>query len=781
MLSFLDRSRYSSRIPTFASWCLVFGIALLVSGVTPLDTLKFVAVSTVVGFSGLSLSARLTPRASELSGLALGIVMALPLWTVLDQTLRNSDFRGSALPMLAAIGVVARWSVPLHETASSPHQGEPVWDAARTPLLVGLLAILLLGQTWIWLQYPVIIAALLLLTVSFNSIPRSRALTAPRLTIVLCGALFVLVAFAVLERPDDWWLPGYGLDELEYLSHAAFTFGSSMDVLAAGIPISYQWLNFATLGLLENAVAVDDFVVVTQFEFVAAAFLTAMLVWGLMVEVLGPSKSSYAAAGVSCLLATAMFYPNAYSLFSLNHHSFAAAYLAAIPLSLVLWSRSHFTWLTLLPAACCIHSILAVKTAVAVPLAAALATSAALFALRRNWKAFIQLAVLGLSLALHLSFSIKSSSGVSIEINEPFKFVGQFATPTWGPKRSALLGAALLVALSGLVGLVLLRWLSNPQRRFIGIVGSTMLCSGLFFAIFSTRVSNTHLHLLQMSVVILMPFTVIEALESSTARWVFSSPLRAVLNIGPAIIASVAIPLLAFPGSPFEISLGWAISTGFGERLAVIGSVAFCVLLAGAFAISAATRLRFRHIGMSGLILLTTITFSVTTGFANAQLLSRMGLMNSGVAEGQLGTSDLRLATQWIDENADTFDIVATNALFSTPEYRDTCAYTAQEQSTTLVEKAENYHPPVVFAKRRFVAIIPAYASITSGRNLDDRVRASLLFACNPSDTNRAALLAFGARWYLAYLPNRPKIFAPPDTVRFTAGDYAVVELTANQ
>lgn len=775
-----DLARRSHRTSRYLSWCLVLGVALLVSDVAPLDTLKFIALSAILGFSGSSISTRLIPNTSQLTRLAIGFVLVLPLWTVLDQILRVTDVRGSALPLVAAMGAATRRETLDSERMKTLAEGSSPWEAVREPVLIGLLATLLLGQTWIWLRFPVIVASLLFLWLSVKDVPTFHALRTPRTTIALVGLLTTLVALAITRRPGDWWLPGYGLDEIEYLSHAAFTYGPAMDVLAAGIPISYQWLNFATLGLLENAVGTTDFVVVTRFEFIAAAIWTAMLLWGLMREVLGTHRRSFAAAGVTCLISTVMFYPNPYSVFSLNHHSFAAAYLMAIPLSLVVWRRANFSWLSFIPVAACVHSMLAVKTAVAVPVAAAVAASALLFVVQRKWSVFTQLVILGLSLAFHLILSIKSSSGISIDLEQPFRFVGQFVSPNWGPRRSGVLGVAILAALSGLAILVLIRWLWNPHLRFVGVVGSTMLCSGLFFAVFSFRVSYTHLHLLQMSVVVLMPFSVIEVFGNSTARWVLSHPLRAVLIVGPAIAAGLAIPLLALPSSPLNLSLGWAFSIGLGERLTVIGAGALCVLLAVAFLASAVLRRRSPKPSITGLMLLIVVTFSVTSGLTNTQLLSRMGLMNSGVAEGQLGTADLRRATKWIEDNTDVSEILATNALFSTTHFKDTCAFTAQDQATTLVENAENYHPPVVFAKRRFLAIIPAYASITSGRNLDDRVRASLLFACNPSETNRQVLIDYGVRWYLAYLPDRPKDFPPPDIVRFTAGSYAVVELAAS-
>lgn len=385
---------------------LLLSVALLVAnlaaGVSLVGSLRLNLIFLVLGFSGYSLSRLILKQLGQLSQLAIGITVMIPIWTILDQILRLLSLRFAALPLIGTFGFLAAFihHVRQQRITNLPPASEAI-GTSQVAILC-LLAIILVAQTWIWLILPsfvsLVVIAVLIGKNSGESVPSFTLRTG----VVSCGAIAVALTVAILQRPADWWLPGYGLDEFELLSNAAYSFGPAMDVFASGIPLSYQWLNFATVGLIEQTAGVADFVVGTRVDFVVSGLLLALLVWGFMVDVLGNNRRALLAASVAGLASTTMVYPNHYGLFSLNNRSFGAVYLVAVPILAFAWTRTAFRWSGFVPLLVVVHALLSVKTAVALPLAAILTVGAVIMLITRNWAALTQLIVLGTTLGLNL-------------------------------------------------------------------------------------------------------------------------------------------------------------------------------------------------------------------------------------------------------------------------------------------------------------------------------------------------------------------------------------------
>jgi hypothetical protein len=601
----------------------------------------------------------------------------------------------------------------------------------------------------------------------------------------------VALVVAVLRRPADWWLPGYGFDELEFLSNAAYSFGPAMDVHASGVPLSYQWLNFATLGLIEQAAGVADFVVGTRVDFVVSGLLLALLVWGFMIDVLGNHRRALLAATIACLASTTMVYPNHYGLFGFNNRGFGAVYLVALPILVFVWARTLFRWSGFVPLLIVVHALLTLKTAVALPLAAVLTAGAVVMLITQNWVAFTQLVVLGITLGLNLLLSLKSTSGMAFDVRQPWSFTKQFVGYESWLNATALVNrdfifisvfaVMMLAAMTGIVAVALIGWLQLTEMRGIGVVSFASLGVGYLFAIFGDRVSETHLHLVQVTVVALIPVVVVDFIRRTPPQRL--GPIRTIgfLPVVTAIGAAIMIPVFAVPQSPVALSLPNRFQEGLNERLAVFGAVATCTVLV-VTAIATVTRRRVRSgLNRIDVVMGALLLFSVTNGAVNWTVLPIQPIMRSGVVEGQLGTPDLQSAAEWIVTNTDVDDVVATNAFFTDPTLADTCAFSRDEQAGWLTENAEkrNFFTPMVLTKRRFVAAAPNYGSLVSGVDFGPRVRASLLYACEPTLENREALQAFSAQWYLAYLPRGASTFLAPDKVVFVSGPWMIVSLGA--
>lgn len=775
------------RTTLFLSGALL--IANLTAGVSLVGSLRLNLIFFVLGFSGYSLSRLMFKQSNQLLQLAVGITVIIPIWTVLDQALRLISLRSAALPLVGTCGLMVSFSHRIRQRRLANFSPTPQALGASQAAILCLLAIVLVAQTWIWLMLPgsagLVTIALLIGSTSHTSAPRFSLRTG----IASCGVMAIALVVAILRRPADWWLPGYGLDELEYLNNAAYSFGPAMDVLGSGIPLSYQWLNFATLGLIEQAAGVADFVVGTRVDFVVSGLLLALLVWGFMIEILGNNRRALLAAASTCLASTTMVYPNHYGVFGVNNRSFAAVYLVAVPILVFVWARTAFRWSGFVPLLIVVHALLSVKTAVALPLAAVLIVGAVLMLNIRNWVALTQLVVLGTTLGINLLLGVKSTSGMAFDIRRPWSFTKQFvgfenwlnaiATVNRDFIFISLFAATMLVAMTSIVAAASVRWLQLTEMRGVGVVSLASLGVGYLFAMFSDRVSETQLHFLQVTVVALIPVVVVDLIRRTPQQRLEPIQRIGFLPTLTAIGAAIMIPVFALPQSPVALSLPNVFVDGLSERLAVVGASATCIVL-GTTAIVSVARSRDNS-GQSRLdvILYALLLLSVTNGAINWTTLPMQPLMRSGVVDGQLGAPDLRLAAQWIVTNTDIDDVVASNAFFSDPVLADTCAYSRDEQAGWLTEYAEkqNYFTPMVLTKRRFVAAAPNYGSLASGVDFEPRVRASLLYACEPTEENRKALETFSAQWYLAYLPRGVSNFSAPDEVVFVSGPWVILKL----
>ena len=767
---------------------IVFGFALVISEINLKDTLVLLLISVVLLKIGTLMADVLIPNLNSIGRAALGISVAIPLWTATDQLLRTTNFRVSALALLALLAVILNKILHSRSLTVEAKEDTSNWTANPTPFVVGLLATLLVAQVWLWLAVPACFAlAVLLVTTSPRYSLKNRRL--PQISITLGGMFLVTLLVARTRRATDWWLPGYGLDEVEILSHGAYEFGPGMDVFVSGIGLGYQWLNFAILGLFENISGANDFVIVSRFEFVAAGFLVSMLVWGFMIEFFGNSKLAIRASVLACLICTPMFYPSHYGLFTIHNRGFPAVFLIAIPFSVVAWAKHRFSWGSFMVLCIVTCSFLSMKSAAIVPLAVGLIAAAIMALLGSRIKLLVQQCLLGLFLIGALALTARNSSGIEFNLRKPFTFLGQFI----GSDRYAIglletdfrlfllyfLGFAFLFSVAGLAVVTTLTLRKDGDSATVRVVILTQLFTGAVLFIFANRQSFTHLHFLQIPVTATIVIAAVLASDKSKTSQLFDSTYGKLSAGIIALLAAVQTLYVVWnPQSLFRFSL--PSHPGLAERLA-LGGVAATLAVGVLFVIfrlrPKSNMARWQPLQFLFSLL---VVLSVTNGLLNWWTIGMNPTMQSGVVEGQLGNPDLQIVGNWFTLNTAASDVVASNHFFATEIPTQTyCQLKTVSQRQEFIElvKKQNYFTAVLLVKRRFAVAVPNYGSLVSGVDITARVTASLEYACRPNAEVRSALRGFGVNWYLAYTPGTSPQVLRGDTVRFRAGDYTVLQL----
>jgi hypothetical protein len=576
------------------------------------------------------------------------------------------------------------------------------------------------------------------------------------------------------------------MDELEYLSNAAYQWGPAMDVLVANERIGYQWLGFATMGLFEHAGGVADFVIGTRFDFVFSAAVSAALVLAITYELVADRVQANAAALLACAMTTTMFYPNPWGLFVVNFRGFQSIALLGVVLASLGWIKHQFAAVSFIPLAVVSSALVAIKTAALIPIGVTLSVGVIFGIVRREWRIVLPLIGLGMFLVVSTLLTIRGGSGMQFSIRQPFVFIDRYldspfrsdrlASVSFGTLLLFALGITFLIAMA--FGSVVAAWWWAKQLRswwVFALLGLPVLV-GAFFATFTSRVSDTQMHFLQVPATATFPLLGAAAMYIAvgTENFTWSSNMR-LSALGLSALVAVMSTLTATSASVGPDS--------FDSRLGVLGAIASGVLVVALTASYLVRRVVIRvqplRASLETFVVCMSV-FMLVTGLTQPWTLDRQPIFRSGVQQGQLGSADLRRVSDWVANNTLVNAVLATNMFAGEGNsLADSCAVSSLEREVSLTETIEttNYFTLVTFTKRRFVVAAPYYASIVLGRPLEYEVRTSLLYGCEPNNANRSALKTLGADWYVAYLPTTAPSFSAPDRIAFQSGPYYVVQL----
>lgn len=764
----LPRSRLITQFSDIFSLAFVLGILLLVSEVPVVASLLTAGLFLYLTICGTALISVLLPTFTRLTKVSLGIVTSIILWTLIDQVLRTSLFRPTSLPFLGVVAYLAtRWSQIKQNTHdSSLQQKDDVLNQNHLVFVVVTSTVLLLAQHWSWVLIPACLALVLIFVKCLAD--EKQGARGAKVAVLSTALILLSLAFASLHRKDYWWLPKYGMDEFEYLSHGAYTWGPRLDVLASNIPSGYQWFHYASAGLIESTVRSGDWVFTTQIDFVLSALLIAMIVLALFGEFFVSKKSITIATALSMVVMTPLFYPNQYALFTPNHRGLVAVLLVAALLSSLVWQKARYSWRALVPVLLIVFAFTSSKTVVLVPVAIAFGVVGMAFAYSQNWKRLLKIAsVYGVLLGSILT-TVRSSSGLSTNFRQPARFVSTYIgfelytkRLLGSPMQQLLLGittAVILLGMSGLAWITIIQLRRSSTSRGLSVVLATTVFLGSVIAIFGLRLSDTHMHFLQIPVTASIPLGVMASVSTLSVIW--QNKNRSVLFLYlTSIVLGVGVCLVA---------LRWDFMF-FEARHAIVGSIGMFLLLAICSVhnqIFWKSRANSSKMSLVGLTLSSILIFTATLGVTNWFTIPKQSLFKSGYAQGQLGTQGLQNIAKWISENTKSDDILATNIGLGTELSQFGC-------TNSVLKPSDSYITLVTLSKRRFFVTGSGIASMTTGANLENRVLSSLKFSCTADQASLKVLRLNGVSYFVGFLANMTNSLKP--NLQFQTEDYGIL------
>ena len=729
-----DMQVMHDEIPLARILLLVLTAMLLISEVSIISTVLTLLVITVQTLFGFSITGYLfnTGSNSPSSKLFLGFLIGTILFVVFDQILRTSGYRQIVLPSMFVFCVMINW-----------RDRREFWSGIRKSLarindpnlfyLALLLVLIPLGQVWSW-------------TINLVAVLLGAFIAAPYMkrwvnSTVLWAFLAVLLVGASRFRPIYWWLPGWGIDEHEIYARAIFNWGPKGDVLLAGIPLKYQWFGYAWMGAMSNITRASDFEFVSRTAYVICAAAAVLAVFAISVEVTRSIRKAFATTIIVVGASSAISYPVAYSLLSINYLPIAMVLLLGWLLILLVWLKSPTLMNSIAIATTSVVCVSAksvhIVAVVILPLVVAV-----YFAFKGNSRYLLSSMANLVCCYVYTIFYFPSQQGSGLQRSFA-EFTREFGVP---PEVSSLSNRMSIVAMFFLsiaaIPLVLL-FSNNYSKTLVPLRLSLSLyfIIASCFALVFRRVSATELHFMQIFVLVTM------VLFSSAAtdviqNYYLRNKSRIVALIGLCfIVVSVILPLRPIADDQVYV-------VAVLRVVSVLVLIILAVFLTGVIYRSKDFKIfnRFRNLSLIAMVvlLLTTNLFVVTTRDVRP--------INRVAATYQLGQANLRDAAKWINDNSETNSIVASNLFFGEGA-ADNCEVPEEYLLDSVVNQAisSNYYTSVALIKRRFLAAGVLYASITYDGDLTGRIRASLRPACYPDEISRKMLQENDVDFYLGY------------------------------
>lgn len=752
---------------------------LVLSGVEYVAAIKIVLVVAAQVFAGavayLSVGRWVRRPLPELLG--MGFAIGSMLSVVADQVSRLISVRsiGWAIPFAAAviIALIRR---------SKDHVDLPIVDIGHTyhefETIIGIVvfSIIALTSVWNWMKFPAMGTLPILIYIfskpSWPKFSRSR-----HLMLTGIASTCVLGVYAITSRPQYWWLPSWGIDENEILAHSIYNWGPNDYALSAGIPLKYQWTSHAWMGLVTHISGADNFVLVSRAAFVITAIVIICVVWALTLRVTGSTQLALLATFVVSVSSTAISYPAAYSLMAIGYSSFALVCILAFFIAFIDWYKAP-TLLFLLLVMFLAISVVASKSVQILTLGSGVAAVGLYdFWHTRKLRILVGAFLIGVSTIVFATLTFPSTKGTGITRSAFASFTSEFAVDpyTHSLKVRLLVTATVLVSLLGIPLIGAIGILRNRAIRHVGVFLVGAFSTGIPMAVFTTRVSATQMHFIQVPIMLGLTPAIAWSVgffaehKSSLGKHRFLFPFL------------LTISFLAFPialVSKVIVSDGLTADNQFtfftNKVTAAVLVVAFLLAGIAYFVYRFMSRERFPILYF---VTACLVASSVSMFFASWETNPRRGINETG-ATYQLGQHDLREATDWVKLNTGINAIFASNSFFG-EDADDRCGESITTLSGPVTEEATktNYFTTAVTLKRRLIAAGVGYTFLLSG-DPTERVRASILFACYPDTESLRELHKFDVAWFLAYRNKiDPAVWSKFGKVRFLNAHYAVIEL----
>lgn len=721
-------------VPTATSILVVLSSLLLISDISLSSLVLIVLITSIQTHFGVAILRRI-PRTGihfHPSELLVGFLIGTSSHIVIDQLMRSSGYRYWVLPSMLAISLILNWNFYKNFQEKRQKLLKDL-ENMKVHYSTFLLVILPLCQVWSWTRniVAVLLGAFVVVSILGKWI---------KPWIIYIFVVLGLVGVSRI-RPLNWWLPGWGIDEHKIFSVAIFTWGPNGDVLLADIPLKYQWFGYAWMGAMSDVTKSQDFEFVSRSAYVICSVAIVFAVYAISLEILRNSRK----AGISTLIivgaSTAISYPVAYSLLSINYLPIATLLLLGWILLLLKWiqlpSFANSVLISLMSVICVSVKSVHLIAVVLIP---------ALVAVQFLWKRdtrYLGGAVVGIFLCyIYTLFFFPSRSGTGL-INFFANFTRQFGVTPEVSSNTARIFMVVTYFLAIVVVPMALLICSKTINTLVTLK-MAFFCYFLvasYFAVFYKRVSATELHFLQIFVlialVIFVPATV-HSLEIYARK-------RSVLIFSAIVSCLLVLPFLM----PFRI-----LNDDLKFVLTILRLNAFFGFVYVFFA-AVFFKNVFQFFGGSSR-LRVPVAISMVALFASNFLFISITRdirpINRVAVNSQLGDFNLQEAAKWINENTNLDDIVASNLFFG-EESADYCSPSDENLLSSVVDLARksNYYTTAALIERRFLAAGVLYASITYNGDLTSRLSASLRPACFPDQLSLTMLQENSVDIYLAY------------------------------
>jgi len=751
-----------AKIPLASTGILLLLFLLLISEVSPttaLYTVLIVCTQTFIGLtvSGFRFNAEERVNASSL---LLGFFFGTIVHVILDQILRSTGYRVLVLPFITAAAVAFKYK-ELVSVAQHWKIGVFVRSmVGRSDVLfVSLLLVLIpLSQIWSWSRYSAValMVVYLLKSTGFRWL-KSKFLIVP--------TLFVVV-FASRIRPSYWWLPGWGIDENSIYARAIYSWGPKGDVLLAGVPLKYQWFGYSWMGLMAHDTSAKDFEFVSRTAYVICAIAIVLAVYAISNAITQDQRKSLISTFIVVASSTAIGYPVAYTVLSINYLPIAFVSILCWILLLIKWIENPTTKcsmeLAIVGVVCVSTKSVHLVPIVVIP--GVIAVSALLKKKREMLLGVVLTVGLGF---LYTRFYFPSQSGTGLK---PMfaDFTRQFGViPETSSIKSRILMLIIVIGALSTVSLLLISMKTKSKLlRLLRIPLTCYFAVAVVMAVTFQRVSSTEMHFLQVFVLITI------VLFASSLTVVFDSPWNLRLAIAVGVVIAVFLMYLSFrPIVNDEKYVLLLMKANFLVGIALF--LLRCFLMVSDVK-SWRSKVQIQRFMVGSLILVSVANFVFVASTRDIRIINKVG------ATHQLGQAPLREAANWINQNTNANSIVATNLFFGEGG-TDNCEVSEPYLLDSIANQAlnTNYYTPVALVHRRFLAAGVQYASISYADSVLPRIRTSLRPACFPDNLSRSDLKKYGVDFYIAYRPNIKKFnfWSELGKVEFQNDQYVVIRV----
>lgn len=578
--------------------------------------------------------------------------------------------------------------------------------------------LLVLAPIYLWTFFGALIALLISLLLKRSALIRANML----IGLCIISAFFLLVRLAVMLLVRDGWADfRWGIDESLALSKSVFKFGILDNIYAAGHPLSYQWLNFSVMGMVDTVNSGDLFQTSSKSIWVIGGFLVILTGRGIVLHSCREHQLRDPALVVLAILSSLPLTPVSTTLLNISAGGVSSAYLLAFLYCVLRFGRSNLVRHSFLIVVLALGSV-AIRS-VHLILVVPLVFYCAVNDLGRVRKLSPCIHILGLGVIMGYYFLLlPSSDGTGLNWS-PFKF--DFVTDIGYESLQhfpRLLLGLMIIAILLILPAVSLKFLSGESILLRFFLFGVLLI-GASLTVLTSRTSYGELHFIQVPLIALMPFSAI-AIGSSVQ---VGSTKRDTQSLAQLLIVLV-------------LSLGF--STIFG-RLLVMGHAEFAYFYFGHFLglvfVVATTVGTLAKLQKPSRVIQTfrgSLAVLLVFQFAFIAVAGHYRILMRPIDANSLRPTELSAIGEWSRSNLPQDSVLVTNLFFGGLEDSqlppDPCPKEAPKLDNNVVDAAINggYYLPAAIIQRRFIALGPEYGFIAYPQYRRNAVVFSLEVAC---------------------------------------------------